>query len=67
MPLAVSDLSLGFISALTAVLLVQFLKLCDLSAEIPNLFAKHCQVVHIIKTNICAKLSVSAPIAAAAR
>jgi len=67
MPLAVSDLSLGFISALTAVLLVQFLKLCDLSAEIPNLFAKHCQVVHIVKINICARLSVSASIASAAQ
>ena len=52
MPLAVSNLSLGFILSLTAILLVQFLKARDLSAEIPNFFTKYCQVVHMVKNNI---------------
>jgi hypothetical protein len=42
MPLAVSDLSLRFVSSLTSVLIVQLLKVCNLGAETPNLFPKHC-------------------------
>ncbi len=41
-PLAVSDLSLCFVSTFTSIPMVQFLKVCDLAAEICNLFAKHC-------------------------
>jgi hypothetical protein len=44
MPLAVSDLSLCFISGptpSTPILVVQLLKVCDLVAETPDLFAKH--------------------------
>lgn len=48
MPLAVNDMRLGFISALTPILLVEFMKLCDLGAEIPNLFAKDCEMIHSI-------------------
>jgi hypothetical protein len=42
MPLAVSDLSLCFVVALTPILLIQLLKLNDLGAETPDLFAKDC-------------------------
>jgi hypothetical protein len=42
MPLAVSDLSSCFVVALTPILIVQFLKLCDLGAEAPNFFTKDC-------------------------
>ena len=45
-PLAVSDLRLGFVAALTPVPVVQFLKVRDLGTESRNLFAKHCQVIH---------------------
>jgi hypothetical protein len=41
MPLAVSDLSLGFVVALTPVLIVQLLKVCDFVAETRDLVAKH--------------------------
>jgi hypothetical protein len=44
MPLTVSDLGLYFVAALTprtSILGVQVLKVCDLGAETPNLFAKH--------------------------
>jgi hypothetical protein len=37
-PLAVSDLSLGSIAALTPILVFQFLNLCDLVAERPRSF-----------------------------
>jgi len=42
MPLAVSDLSFCFVVALTPILIVQSLKLCDLGAEAPNFFTKDC-------------------------
>jgi hypothetical protein len=42
MPLAVSDLSLRFMVGLTAIVVIQFLKVCDLGAETPNLFTKDC-------------------------
>jgi len=48
MPLAVSDLCLCIISALTSILVVQLLKLCDLGAETSDFFAKHCEVIHNI-------------------
>ena len=44
MPLAVSDLSLGSIAALTTrtpILIIQFFKVCDLVAKTLDLFAKH--------------------------
>ena len=42
LPLAVGDLSLCFIAAVTPILVIQLLKVCDLVAEMPDLFAKHC-------------------------
>jgi hypothetical protein len=42
MPLAVSDLSRCFAVALTPILIVQFLKVCDLGAEMPDFFTKNC-------------------------
>jgi len=42
MPLAVSDLSLGFVSSFTSILVVQLLKVGNLGAETPNLFSKYC-------------------------
>jgi hypothetical protein len=26
--------------------IIQFLKVCDLGAETPNLFTKHCEMIH---------------------
>jgi hypothetical protein len=49
LPLDVGDLRLRFVSAFTAILLVQLLNPSDLSAETPNLFAKHFEVVHNIR------------------
>jgi hypothetical protein len=49
MPLAVSDLSLCFILTPTPrkpILIVQLLKVCDLVAETPDLFAKDFEVIH---------------------
>jgi hypothetical protein len=34
------------VSAFTSILLVQLSKLCDLSAETPNLFPKDFEVIH---------------------
>jgi len=48
-PLAVSDLRFGGKAAMTSgpsILLIELLKLRDLSAEAPNLFAKHFEVIH---------------------
>jgi len=42
MPLAVSDLSFCSVVALTPILIVQFLKVCDLGAEMPDFFTKNC-------------------------
>ena len=49
MPLAVSDLGLCVISASKPISVVQFLELRDLGAETPNLFAKHCEMIHAIR------------------
>jgi hypothetical protein len=46
MPLAVSDLSLCFMVGLTPIVVVQFLKVCDLGAEVCNLVAKNCEMIH---------------------
>ncbi len=46
MPLAVSHLRFCFGVGLTAVLVVQLLELSDFSAKIPNLFTKHCEMIH---------------------
>jgi hypothetical protein len=45
-PLAVSDLSLYFISALTPILIVQLLNLRDLCAKTPDFFTKNCEMIH---------------------
>ena len=48
-PLAVSDLRFGGKATLTSgpsILLIELLKLRDLSAEVCNLFAKHFEVIH---------------------
>jgi len=45
-PLAVSNLSLRFISAAPSIVVVQLLQLSDLGAEAGDLFPKHFQVVH---------------------
>jgi hypothetical protein len=42
LPLAVGDLSLCFVASVTPILVIQLLKVCDLSAEMPDLFAKNC-------------------------
>ena len=42
LPLAVGDLSLGFVAGVTPILVIQLLKVCDLVAEMPDLFAKNC-------------------------
>jgi hypothetical protein len=41
MPLAMSDLGLYFIAALLPILVIQFLKVSNLSPKTPNLFPKH--------------------------
>jgi hypothetical protein len=46
MPLAVSNLSFCFGVGLTPVLFIQFLKVSDLNPKIPNLFTKHCEMIH---------------------
>jgi hypothetical protein len=51
MPLAVSDLSLGFVAAFPPVLLVQLLKLRDLGSEKRDLVAKHFQMIHAYQDN----------------
>jgi hypothetical protein len=42
LPLAVGDLSLCFVASVTPILVIQLLKVCDLVAEMPDLFAKNC-------------------------
>ena len=49
MPLAVRNLSLRFVSAVTPVLGVQHLEVRDLLTEPRNLFAKNCQVIHTVR------------------
>lgn len=46
MPLTVRHLGLDFIPALTPVFIVHFLKVSDLFTEPPDLFPKHCQMIH---------------------
>jgi hypothetical protein len=52
-PLVVRELCLRVhsISTVTPIVVIQLLKLCDLSAETPNLFSKHFEVIHAIKNN----------------
>jgi hypothetical protein len=47
MPLAMSDLSLCVRVGLAPILVIQLLKVCDLDAETPNLFTKHCKMIHV--------------------
>jgi hypothetical protein len=47
LPLSVRDMRLDVIAALKSILGIQLLKLSDLRAETADLFAKHCQVIHI--------------------
>jgi hypothetical protein len=42
LPLAVSDMSLCIVVALTPILFIQFFELSDLVTETADLFAKHC-------------------------
>ena len=49
MPPAVSNLGLCFRVGLAAILLVQLLELSDFSAKIPDLFTKHCEMIHDIR------------------
>ena len=61
MPLAVSDLSLGSIAALTPrtpILIIQPFKVCDLVAKTLDLFAKHFNVIHAIRIPDPDRLSV---------
>jgi len=37
---------------------VQLLKLCDLGAETPNLVAKHCEMIHVLRITHPERLSV---------
>lgn len=46
-PLAVSDLGLGFISEFTPIKIVQLFNLSDLGAEAANFFTKDCEMIHI--------------------
>jgi hypothetical protein len=62
MPLAMSDLSRRFMVGFTAILLIQFLKVCDLNTETRNLFTKHCEMIHVIRiTHLQDFASVSIP------
>lgn len=51
LPFPVSHLGLRVIAAGTSILFVQRLNLSDLSADVLNLFAKHCKVIHTLKNN----------------
>jgi hypothetical protein len=42
LPLAVSDMSLCIVMALTPILFIRFFELSDLVTETADLFAKHC-------------------------
>jgi hypothetical protein len=60
-PLAVSDLCLGSIAALTPrtpILIIQPFKVCDLVAKTLDLFAKHFNVIHAIRIPDPDRLSV---------
>ncbi len=51
LPFTVSYLGLWVIAAGTSILFVQHLNLSDLGADVLNLFAKHCKVIHTIQNN----------------
>lgn len=51
LPFTVSQLGLRVIAACTSILFVQGLNLSDLGADVLNLFAKHCKVIHTIKNS----------------
>jgi hypothetical protein len=52
LPLAVSSVSLRFISPPTSILVVQLLNLSDFGAQAADLVAKHFEVIHTIKNNL---------------
>jgi hypothetical protein len=52
MPQAVSDMSIGLISVLTAILLVQLLDLSNLSPETPDLCSQNFKMVHDRKDSL---------------
>ena len=52
LPLAVRDLSIWVISALTPILLVQFLNLRNLHSETPDLFPQNFEVIHMTKDSL---------------
>ena len=60
-PLAVSELLLCVISASKPISVVQLLKLCDLGAEVPNLYSKRCEMIHAIKNSSSATIEHGAP------
>jgi hypothetical protein len=49
MPLAMSDLGLGVVSASKPVFLIQAMKLSDLVAETSNLIPKNFQMIHVYR------------------
>jgi hypothetical protein len=49
MPLAMGNLGFCLWVGLAAILLVQLLELSDFSAEIPDFFTKHCEMIHDIR------------------
>jgi hypothetical protein len=57
MPLAVSDLSICFIFAVTPILLVQVLNLGNLLAKTPDLFPQDFEVIHRMRIAHSAILS----------
>lgn len=50
--LAVGKVGMRVRSGLTAILCVQFLKLCDFGPKAGNLFAKNFEVIHCLKNSI---------------
>jgi hypothetical protein len=57
LPFTVSHLGLRVIAACTSILFVQRLNLSDLGADVLDLFAKHCKVIHTLKNNAFDRLS----------
>ena len=60
MPLAVSNLSLRFISApifRKPILFAQLLNVCDLVAETPYLFAKDFEVIHVYQNSASRRIN----------
>ncbi len=52
MPLAVSDMSIGIVSVLTAILLVQLLDFSNLSPETPDLCPQNLKMIHETKDSL---------------